>query len=144
VQRPLPIIVGGSGKSGTARPAVRFASEYNTTFASAEECRKRRARLDRFCVEAGRDPATLPLSVMTTCVVGRDRDELQRRVRQVAEITGREPVRGGYVVGTVDEAIEHLRELEAAGVSRVMLQHLAHEDVEMVELLGREVAPAVS
>jgi alkanesulfonate monooxygenase SsuD/methylene tetrahydromethanopterin reductase-like flavin-dependent oxidoreductase (luciferase family) len=144
VQRPLPILVGGSAKSGTARPAVRFASEYNTTFASPEECRERRRRLDRFCEEAGRDPATLPLSVMTTCVVGRDRAELERRVRRIGEITGRTPAPNGYVVGTVDEVVARLRELESAGVVRIMLQHLAHEDVEMVELLGREVAPAVS
>ena len=144
VQRPLPIIVGGSAKRGTTDPAALFASEYNTTFASPEECRERRRRLDRFCEEAGRDPATLPLSVMTTCVVGRDRAELERRVRRIAEITGRTPAPNGYVVGTVDEVVARLRELESAGVVRIMLQHLAHEDVEMVELLGREVAPAVS
>jgi hypothetical protein len=29
-----------------------------------------------------------------------------------------------------------LRKYEAAGVERVMLQHLVHEDVAMVEVLG--------
>jgi hypothetical protein len=36
-----------------------------------------------------------------------------------------------------------LREYEAAGVQRAMLQHLVHEDVEMVALLG-EVAVQVA
>ena len=36
-----------------------------------------------------------------------------------------------------------LKALEAAGVERVMLQHLSHEDVEMVALIGRELVPAL-
>ena len=47
-------------------------------------------------------------------------------------------------MGTVEEVVEKLRAYEEAGVERVMLQHLDHEDVEMVELLGAEVAPAVA
>ena len=43
-----------------------------------------------------------------------------------------------------DEAIERLRELAAAGVERVMLQHLEHRDLDAVEQIGRRVAPAVS
>ena len=38
--------------------------------------------------------------------------------------------------GTVDEVAERLRAYEAVGVERAMLQHLAHEDLEMVALLG--------
>jgi hypothetical protein len=38
--------------------------------------------------------------------------------------------------GTVDEVAARLREYEAAGVERAMLQHLAHEDLEMVAVLG--------
>ena len=37
---------------------------------------------------------------------------------------------------TVDQVVARLREYEQAGVERVMLQHLVHEDVEMVSVLG--------
>ena len=47
------------------------------------------------------------------------------------------------VVGTVEQAAARLREYEAAGVERVMLQALVHEDVEMVRVLG-ELARAVA
>ena len=141
VQRPLPIIVGGGAKRGTARPAARFAAEYNTTSPTLEEARERRSRLDRYCEEVGRDPATLPLSMMTFCIVGRDRAEVEERLRAF----GRDPwKREAALVGTVDEVAERLREYEHAGVSRVMCQHLLHRDLEMVELLGRELAPAVA
>jgi hypothetical protein len=44
----------------------------------------------------------------------------------------------------VEHVSERLREYEEAGVTRVMCQHLLHRDLEMVELLGREIAPAVA
>ena len=47
------------------------------------------------------------------------------------------------VCGTVDEVVARLRDYAGTGVVRAMLQHLAHEDVEMVDLLG-EVAAQVS
>jgi len=141
VQRPLPIIVGGAAKPGTARPAARFAAEYNTTFATPTECRERRAALDRHCEAVDRDPATLPLSLMTQCVFGRDRSEVDERVRRLR----RKPWRPeASVIGTVDDVVERLREYEAAGVTRLMCQHLVHRDLEMVELLGRLVAPAIA
>jgi alkanesulfonate monooxygenase SsuD/methylene tetrahydromethanopterin reductase-like flavin-dependent oxidoreductase (luciferase family) len=141
VQRPLPIIVGGGAKRGTARPAARFAAEYNTTSPTPEEARERRARLDRYCEEAGRDPATLPLSMMTMCIVGRDRAEVDERLRAL----GRDPWKPeASLIGTVDEVAERLREYEEAGVSGVMCQHLLHRDLDMVDVLGRELAPAVA
>jgi F420-dependent oxidoreductase-like protein len=49
-----------------------------------------------------------------------------------------------HLEGGPDELVEQLRELEGAGVVRIMLQHLEHEDLDWVEMVGREVIPAVS
>jgi len=148
VQRPFPILVGGAARRGTAEPAARFASEYNTTFADVEACRERRATLDGYCEAVGRDPATLPLSLMTSVMVGRDRGEVDERRRRLVEYLGRplDDVEGSPrgVSGTVDEVAERLREFEQAGVTRVMCQHLLHDDHDMVALLGREVTPAIA
>jgi len=139
VQQPRPhLIVGGGAKPRTVRAAVRFADEYNTTFASPDDCRERRERVDAAAREAGRDPLTF--SVMTGCVVGRDGDELAERRGRFREVTGRDVDAERQVVGTVEQAVERLREYEAAGVERIMLQHLAHEDVEMVAVLGEVAA----
>ncbi len=151
VQRPRPpVIVGGAGKPRTARLAARFADEYNTPFPTLEQVRERRAAVERACVEAGRDP--LVFSVMTGCVVGSDRAELLHRVRRTMARMGLDGdpeefvrERGDVMVlGTVEEVVERLRGLEEAGVDRIFLQHLAHDDVELVRLLGAEVAPAVA
>jgi F420-dependent oxidoreductase-like protein len=153
LQQPRPpLIVGGAAKRGTVEPAVRFADEYDTTFSSPEECARKRRTLDEFCERAGRDPATLRFSLMTTLIVGRDEREVRDRARRVMErgsgdgdlddwIAGR---RDRTVIGTVDEVVARLRQYEAAGVERFFAQHLDHADVTMVELIGAEVAAAVA
>ena len=149
--RPQPqLIVGGSGRSGTLRPAARWADEYNTIFATPEECAERRERLVEACEREGRPP--IPLSLMTVCVLGRTPDEVRERILRRLERAGQtvdpdeyRATRGGAgVLGTVEEAAEQLRAYERAGVARVMLQHLDHRDLEMVALIGRELAPLVA
>jgi alkanesulfonate monooxygenase SsuD/methylene tetrahydromethanopterin reductase-like flavin-dependent oxidoreductase (luciferase family) len=150
VQQPHPpLIVGGAAGPRSLDLAVRFADEYNTTFASPEECAERRRQLDQTCERHGRDPATIRFSLMTFGFVGADRAEVERRRRAVANVVGRSPdevprQKDSALVGTVDEVVARLRVYEEAGVERVMLQHLDHEDVAMVELLGAEVAPAAA
>ena len=124
LQQPHPpLIVGGSAKPRGARLAARFAQEYNTIFATPEECRERRAALDDACRAIGRDPATLALSLMTRCVIGPAAERVHERPEAA-------------LIGSVDEIAERLRALEDAGVTRVFLQHLEHRDLESVRLIG--------
>jgi alkanesulfonate monooxygenase SsuD/methylene tetrahydromethanopterin reductase-like flavin-dependent oxidoreductase (luciferase family) len=140
VQRPRPpIIVGGRAKPRTVQAAVRFADEYNTVFPSVEEARDRCRILADAAREAGREP--LRFSMMIGCVVGRDRADADERIAAWRALTGQDGSPG--IAGTVDEVVAQLRAYEAAGVERTMLQHLVHEDVEMVAVLG-EVAAALS
>jgi alkanesulfonate monooxygenase SsuD/methylene tetrahydromethanopterin reductase-like flavin-dependent oxidoreductase (luciferase family) len=110
----------------------------------------RRRRLLDECERQGREP--LRFSVMTMCVVGTDAADLESRARAVYELAPREASfdewlrerRAGAILGTVEEVVEHLRHLAELGVDGVMLQHLHHDDLESVALIGREIAPAVA
>jgi alkanesulfonate monooxygenase SsuD/methylene tetrahydromethanopterin reductase-like flavin-dependent oxidoreductase (luciferase family) len=134
LQEPRPpIIVGGRARPRTVAAAVRWANEYNTVFPTVEEARERKRILDDAAREAGREP--LRYSMMIGCAVGRDEAEVRERL---ARGPGTPPISG-----TVEQVVERLRAYEAVGVERAMLQHLAHEDVAMVELLG-EVAAALT
>jgi F420-dependent oxidoreductase-like protein len=153
VQSPRPpLILGGSGGNRSLRLAARYADEYNTVMAGVEEVRDIRARLDAACEAEGRDPAGLPLSMMTGWLVGADRDELSRRAGRLSEWTGGDGDGSAYLAelpdstiqGTVAEALERLRALEQAGLSRVMGQHLLHRDLDAVAVIGREVAPQLA
>jgi F420-dependent oxidoreductase-like protein len=152
VQQPHPpLLVGGEGGRRSLALAARWADEYNTIRASVEDCRARHERLRAAFAAAGRDPASARLSLMTTCIVGADRAEVAERAGQAAARVGERDL-AAYVakvdregvIGTVEQALGRLAELEAAGVSRVMLRHLVHDDLDMVTLLGREVLPNVS
>jgi alkanesulfonate monooxygenase SsuD/methylene tetrahydromethanopterin reductase-like flavin-dependent oxidoreductase (luciferase family) len=108
-------IVGGSAKPRTVSAAVRHADEYNTLFVDVKTARERRQVVDAAAAKAGREP--LVFSAM---------------------LPGER-----FLSGRVEQAAELLREYEAAGLERVMIQHLAHENVEPVAFLG-EVARLVA
>jgi F420-dependent oxidoreductase-like protein len=140
-----PLILGGLAGPRSAALAARYADEYNTVYPTLAELTERRDRLDRACEAAGREP--LPLSVMTGVVVATDDGELRDRARRVAPLAEtdaesflRDPP-AGWIVGTVDQVGEQLAKLRDAGVRRVMCQHLLHEDLDVVALLGTELAP---
>lgn len=147
IQQPHPpLIMGGLAGPRSAGLAATYADEYNTVFPTVDEVRERKARVDAACAERDRDP--LPFSVMTGVILGRDEAELAARREHVAAISGNpglvEQAPHGWILGTLDQAAEQLRALRDAGVSRVMCQHLAHDDLEMVALLGDELAPALA
>jgi len=131
-----PIIVGGAAKPRSVRAAVRFADEYNTVFPTVDEARERRRILDDAAKAAGREP--LRFSVMLSCVIGRDEREAAERARLWNELVG--DAQRPPLVGTVESIVSTLREYEAAGVGRALVQHLMHEDVEIVALLGEVAA----
>jgi F420-dependent oxidoreductase-like protein len=152
VQRPRPpVIMGGTGGPRSAALAARFADEYNTPFPTLEEIAERKGRISEACERVGRDP--IPFSVMTGVVLGTDAADLRDRASQLGARNLLSRVRGdddpegflanppaGWIVGTIDQAVEQLTALREAGVSRVMCQQLLHDDLDAVALLGDEVA----
>jgi F420-dependent oxidoreductase-like protein len=145
VQRPHPpLIVGGSGTSGTSEPAACFADEYNTPFVSPDDFAAVRAKVTAACERAGRDPGTMRFSTMTGCVIGETREEALDRARRLYDRVQRDTDFDAWVdayaqravIGSVDEVAERLRSYERAGCERVMLQHLLHADLEPVRLIG--------
>jgi alkanesulfonate monooxygenase SsuD/methylene tetrahydromethanopterin reductase-like flavin-dependent oxidoreductase (luciferase family) len=140
VQKPHPpLIMGGSAGPRSAALAARWADEYNTVYVLPDEARRRRDAIAAACRAAGREP--IPFSMMNGFLLGADEGELRERQRALTEWTGSGPGET-WITGTPEQAIERLREYEAAGVGRVMLQHLLHRDLDAIELLGREVVPS--
>ncbi len=147
---PLPLLIGGAGKRRTIEVAARFGAEYNTHDPSVAELRQRRGRFAEAWKREGRDPADLRFSVMLTLVTGRDTSEVRERTRLLAEWR-RQPIdemvaeineHGGFI-GTIDAAVEHMHAIEDSGVTRVILQHHLHRDLDVLELIGDELIPAL-
>lgn len=144
----IPLLMGGAAAPRAARLAARYADEYNTGFATVDEIRERRARLAQACEREGR--GMLPYSLMTAVVVASDESSLAARCARLEEradlpkgsLLGDTPE--GWIVGTVERVAEQLSAIGEAGIDRVMCQHLLHDELEPVALLGERVAPLVA
>nr|WP_274637198.1 LLM class F420-dependent oxidoreductase [Microbacterium bovistercoris] len=134
-QEQVPIIVGGGGVRRTPAIAARFATEFNIGFQPEDVIAEKFAGVRAACAEAGRDPATLKLSVALPTIVGDTETELSRR----AETTGRNPasVRADDVIaGLPDEIVATVDRLRGLGAQRLYFQLMDIRDVEHLELLG--------
>ena len=152
VQRPHPpIIVGGNGGPRIARLVARWADEFNTVGGSPQEVAERITRVRDAVDTAGRDQSTVVTSLMTWVYVGADEDEFRARVER-ARLRDPDPdpfddaleeLAKDCIVGTPERAAERISEYAAAGVQRIVLNHELFDDLEMLELLAREVLPRV-
>ena len=143
-----PLILGGGAGPRAAALAARWADEYDVVSVGPGEARSARARLSAACEAIGRDPRSLRMSLMTGVVVAADRSGLERRMAAVMDREGESGMwatrsNDGVprIAGTVDEALQRLAEYAEAGVDRILMQHLVHEDLEMLELIGAEIVP---
>jgi F420-dependent oxidoreductase-like protein len=152
VQNPHPnLILGGGGGRRSLAIAARWADEYNVFLVTPEKSAAIRSRAENAWRAAGRDHDSLVFSLMTGCIVGSNGGDLEKRARAIMDRRGAngsvkewlDERRDALVIGTTDEAIARLRVYEGAGVQRIMLQHQMHDDVEMVGVIGTEIAPEV-
>jgi F420-dependent oxidoreductase-like protein len=148
LQSPLPLLMGGAAMPRAAALAARYAAEYNVVHSSPTDAEAARGRLAQACRAAGRDPATLRFSLMHAFLIGADEADLRARADRLSEWQGApvalDELRRDWLAGTPDQVIARLREYQAAGVERVMLQHLLFRDEAALELFASEVVPAFS
>jgi F420-dependent oxidoreductase-like protein len=141
--RPGPrILVGGNGRKRTIPLAARYADEWNAVYVTPRELRSLNDHLDALLDEVGRPRSAVRRSAMLGTVFARDEADLQgklaRRGRSAEEIREQ-----GLVVGTPAMFVEQILDYAEAGAQRIMLQWLDQDDVEGLEVIAREVLPAV-
>jgi F420-dependent oxidoreductase-like protein len=150
IQEPHPpLIMGGEAGPRSARLAARWADEYNVNGKTPREVAEARQRLLAAWEEEGRDPAAFRFSLMTGMVVGGDQEGLLNAAFRLMDRRGEsgDPARfleqmdHSWIRGIPGQVLERLAEYAAAGIDRVMLQHLVHEDLDTIALVGAEVIP---
>ena len=141
--RPLraggpPILIGGNGPRRTLPLVARYADEWNGLFIDPARYERLNKRLDELLAAAGREPATVRRSLMTGCVFGRDRAELDRKLagrgRTLPELRER-----GMAAGTGEQIAVQLEAWAAAGVQCIMLQWLELDDLDGLRALAAAV-----
>lgn len=155
-QRPHPpLLVGGGGEKRTLRIVAKHADEWNAVALTPDAYRAKCAVLEQHCAAVGRDPSTIARSMMCAFIIGRDAAELRSRVEglqrvltpmasQPAEAIPAAVRQRGWLVGTPQEVVTQLHALAGAGVERVMLQHHNQTDDAVLELIAKEILPAVA
>jgi F420-dependent oxidoreductase-like protein len=133
-----PILVGGNGLHRTLALAARYADECNAVYVPPARFVELNQRLDGLVRTAGRDPRAVRRSLMTGCVFGRTDAEVQRNLkgRDANALLAR-----GVILGTPAQAVDQLRQVDQAGVQRVMLQWLDLDDLDGVEALAKAALP---
>ncbi len=157
--RPLPLLLGGSGRLRTLPLVARYAREWNGEFRlDASAYRTKVAFLDEACAAIGRDPRSIRHSLQTVFLIGRTQEALRERAVQLREMLGfvfriesSEPddliaaaKQHFPAVGTPDEVVERLRPFIDAGVELFMFEHFLHLDTAGLELLATEVMPRLA
>jgi alkanesulfonate monooxygenase SsuD/methylene tetrahydromethanopterin reductase-like flavin-dependent oxidoreductase (luciferase family) len=108
LQEHVPILVGGSGPRRTLKLAARYADASNLT-GERDAVRAALAVLHRHCADAGRDPADVEVTHLSTIRIGAGRPARRTRGR-VAVVTG-----------TVEDHVLRIEALRRAGVQHVIL-----------------------
>lgn len=153
-QDPMWLLMGGTGEKRALKIVAREAGEWNLSRLDAALFEQKSAVVDGFCKEAGRDPAEIQRSIMTTFIIGRDRAELRGRAQALGQVLPRfaglspdeilEKAAPGALVGTPAEIADQVKQFAKLGVDLFMLQHFLMDDREALRLLAEEVMPAVA
>lgn len=154
LQRPMPLLIGGSGEKRTLKLVAQYADEWNGVGLTVESYLAKRAVLEQHCATVGRDPSTIRHSQMTGFIIGKtdadQRAHLARIVETLPALGRNDPgevIQGmkgrGWLVGTPDEVVQEIGRRQEAGLSRMMLQHQAQEDFATLELIASDVLPQV-
>jgi F420-dependent oxidoreductase-like protein len=149
-QDPHPPLIMGSGAGPrSAALAARWADEYDVVYVDPTEAKARQDRISAACEAIRRDPGEIRRSAMVQVVAGADRDEVRRRGEALMAWTDEDgdvdaflaELARHHLVGTVDEILERLSEYAAAGIQRLLFQHLVYDDLAAVEFVGTEIVP---
>jgi alkanesulfonate monooxygenase SsuD/methylene tetrahydromethanopterin reductase-like flavin-dependent oxidoreductase (luciferase family) len=153
VSFPLPVrgrlVIGGRGERRTLRIVAESAHEWNVTRVTPDDFRARRQVLASHCGAVGRDPDEIRRSLMIPVIVGRSAAEVSARLAKALATFPRLPAdeagwrAAAFLYGSPQQVVDDLGRWQEAGIQRVLLQMLDMDDLAAIELIARDVLPAL-
>ena len=116
----IPVIVGGGGEKRTLRIAARLGDGCNLP-ADTGALDRKLAILRQHCLQAGRDPAQVEVTVLDIPVIGRDREHAASIVEKLRGSTAAVAFARRHHAGTTDDVIGRYRLLAGRGVQTVFV-----------------------
>ena len=133
---PIPVIVGGNGERRTLRIAAALGDACNLLTSEPQVVRHKVDVLRQHCTDVGRDPSQVAVTVLDLPVVGRDREDVWRRVELHRGRTAAAAYAARKHAGTVAEHRDRHAGLAELGVSTVFLSTPDLDCPEAVLALG--------
>jgi F420-dependent oxidoreductase-like protein len=134
-----PILIGGNGKKKTLPLAAKYASMWNGIFLTPKEFKILNQYLDAILAERGRRAEEVHRSLMIRCWFG-DTVTLQKRLNAHRYFSDFKQLQAeGTVMGDTSQVVEHLGQLDEAGVQRIILRWEDLDDLVGLEKLAASV-----
>jgi F420-dependent oxidoreductase-like protein len=143
VQEHLPLVIGGSGERRTLRIVAEHGDIWNTFFGDLDRYKHLVDVLAGHCGDVGRDPADVRQSLTFRAVLAESEAAARSRVEEIFGGPLPEQRRQMYVVGTPEQCVEALRPYVELGVGDFLLGQNAPFDLQTIELVAEQVAPAL-
>ena len=154
LQQPhVPLWIAGGGERKTLRIAAQHA-QYTNFGGSLEVFERKSAILAEHCRELGTDFDAITRSADFEVVIGETEAEVADRLAQLeqhyrkyvpADAAARQmrTIRSGFLVGTPEQIVERLREMQALGMpyERITYFYEAAYDTSGIELFASKVMP---
>ena len=133
--KPIPIMVGGSGPKRTLRTLARYGDVMNLDGWAggglALDYYKSKAQiLDQHCEDCGRDPGEIRRTVLMPCYLTENKGLIERAVASLGP---------GTVAGSRQYVVDRIGEFEEAGVAEVIFGALRSGDVPRLKQFEEEV-----
>ena len=114
--KPIPIMVGGTGPKRTLRTLARYGDVMNLDGwagggMSLDYYKYKAGILEQHCEDAGRDPAEIRRTLLMPCYLTEDKNLIERVVKGLGP---------GTVAGSRQYIVDRIGEFQDAGIAEVM------------------------
>jgi len=135
--RPIPIMIGGTGEKRTLRTLARYGDIMNLDGwaggGMALEYYLHKARvLEKHCEDARRDPHEIRRTLLMPCYVTENKNLIERATKNLGP---------GTVAGSKQYVIDRIGGFKDAGIAEIMFGGVTDGGLDRIQLLQEEVIP---
>ncbi len=136
-----PILIGGNGPQRVLPLAAKYADDWNAIYRTPTQFKELNTQLDHLLDEIERPRNSVRRSQMQGILFAADQAKLQTKINGT---TPGELQNRGLLVGTPNQIIDQLGQLEIVGVEQVMLQWPDLDDLSGLETFSTTVFSQIS
>jgi F420-dependent oxidoreductase-like protein len=141
VQEHLPLVIGGSGEKRTLRIVAEHGDVWNSAFGDLDVFEHKLSVLAQHCSDVGRDPADIRKSLTFRAMLAEDEAGVAERRKELEAAGG--GGRFSWFVGTPEQLVEQMKPWVERRAGDFLLGMSAPFDYQTVELVAKQVAPAL-